>query len=83
MLNASIVGIGWWGQKIVSAVPGKSPCLLHIEGHYSNENTSKHFSSWRTDPAEAPAARLTGSGIHVFGTGGSAEAIVKTNWWFV
>ena len=39
--------------------------LLHVEGHYSNENTGKHFSSWRTDPAEAPAAGLTGSGIHV------------------
>ncbi len=39
--------------------------LLHIEGHYSNENTGKHFSSWRTNPDEAPAAGLTGSGIHV------------------
>ena len=39
--------------------------MLHIEGHYSNENTGRHFSSWRTDPAEAPAAGLTGSGIHV------------------
>lgn len=39
--------------------------LLHVEGHYSNENTGKHFSSWRTDPQEAPAAGLTGSGIHV------------------
>ena len=24
--------------------------LLHIEGHYSNENTGRHFSSWRTNP---------------------------------
>ena len=39
--------------------------LLHVEGHYSNENTGKHFSSWRTNPDEAPAAGLTGSGIHV------------------
>jgi len=39
--------------------------MLHIEGHYSNENTGKHFSSWRTNPDEAPAAGLTGSGIHV------------------
>ena len=39
--------------------------LLHVEGHYSNENTGKHFSSWRTNPSEAPAAGLTGSGIHV------------------
>ncbi len=39
--------------------------ILHVEGHYSNENTGRHFSSWRTDSTEAPAAGLTGSGIHV------------------
>jgi predicted dehydrogenase len=39
--------------------------IVHVEGHYSNENTGKHFSSWRTDPLEAPAAGLTGAGIHV------------------
>ncbi len=39
--------------------------IMHVEGHYSNENTGRHFSSWRTDAAEAPAAGLTGSGIHV------------------
>mgnify|MGYP003349475084 CR=1 FL=1 len=39
--------------------------IVHVEGHYSNENTGKHFSSWRTDPTEAPAAGLTGAGIHV------------------
>jgi predicted dehydrogenase len=39
--------------------------LLHIEGHYSNENTGRHFSEWRTDPNEAPAAGLTGAGLHV------------------
>ncbi len=39
--------------------------LLHVEGHYSNENTGQHLSSWRTNPDEAPAAGLTGSGIHV------------------
>ena len=50
-------------RKVVdSGVLGR---LLHVEGHYSNENTGKHFSSWRTNPAEAPAAGLTGSGIHV------------------
>ena len=49
-------------QVVDSGVLGR---LLHVEGHYSNENTGKHFSSWRTNPGEAPAAGLTGSGIHV------------------
>jgi len=39
--------------------------LLHIEGRYGNENTRRHFSSWRANPAEAPAAVLTGWGIHL------------------
>ena len=39
--------------------------ILHVEGHYSNENSGAHFSSWRTSPAEAPGAGMTGSGIHV------------------
>lgn len=39
--------------------------LLHIEGHYSNENSSKHFSAWRADPHETPGAGMTGTGIHL------------------
>jgi len=39
--------------------------ILHVEGHYSNENSGAHFSQWRTSPAEAPGAGMTGSGIHV------------------
>ena len=49
--------------KVVrSGVLGK---LLHIEGHYSNENSSKHFSAWRADPNETPGAGMTGTGIHL------------------
>jgi predicted dehydrogenase len=49
--------------KVVrSGVLGK---LLHIEGHYSNENSSKHFSAWRADPHETPGAGMTGTGIHI------------------
>jgi predicted dehydrogenase len=39
--------------------------VLHIEGHYSNENSSKHFSAWRADPHETPGAGMTGTGIHI------------------
>lgn len=49
-------------KVIDSGVIGK---LLHIEGHYSNENTGRHFSQWRTHSYEAPAAGLTGAGLHV------------------
>jgi len=39
--------------------------ILHVEGHYSNENSSKHFSAWRDLPTESPGAGMTGTGIHL------------------
>lgn len=39
--------------------------ILHVEGHYSNENSGAHFSPWRGAPSETPGAGMTGSGIHV------------------
>lgn len=39
--------------------------VLHIEGHYSNEHSTKFFSDWRESPAESPAGGLTGTGIHM------------------
>ncbi|SMC30647.1 Gfo/Idh/MocA family protein [Polynucleobacter kasalickyi] len=39
--------------------------VLHIEGHYSNEHSTKFFSDWRESPYESPAGGLTGTGIHM------------------
>lgn len=47
------------------AAGGALGCLMHIEGHYSNENSSQHFSSWRAAPSETPGAGMTGTGIHI------------------
>lgn len=39
--------------------------LLHIEGHWSNENTTRpDFGAWRASPLESPGAGMTGTGIH-------------------
>ena len=39
--------------------------LLHIEGHWSNENsTHPDFGAWRASPLESPGAGMTGTGIH-------------------
>jgi predicted dehydrogenase len=40
--------------------------VLHVEGHFSNENASKklHFG-WRESPAESPGGSITATGIHV------------------
>lgn len=39
--------------------------ILHIEGHYSNENSRKLFASWRSLPSEAPGGAMTGTALHV------------------
>lgn len=39
--------------------------ILHVEGHYSNEHSSKFFAPWRDLPAETPGAGMTGTGIHI------------------
>lgn len=39
--------------------------LLHIEGQWSNENTTRaDFAGWRNSPLESPGAAMTGTGIH-------------------
>lgn len=39
--------------------------ILHVEGHFSNENSSSAFAPWRHDQEESPAGGMTGTGIHV------------------
>ena len=39
--------------------------VLHIEGHYSNEHSTRVSGGWRDDPAESPGAGMTGAGLHV------------------
>jgi predicted dehydrogenase len=39
--------------------------VMHVEGHYSNEHSSKFFAPWRDLPAETPGAGMTGTGIHI------------------
>ena len=40
--------------------------LLHVEGHFSNENASnKLHYGWRELPAESPGGSITATGIHI------------------
>jgi predicted dehydrogenase len=47
---------------VASGVLGR---VLHIEGHYSNENSGNFFAPWRDLPSETPGAGMTGTGIHI------------------
>ena len=51
-------------KKIVdSGVLGE---ILHVEGHFSNDNASKKLQyGWRESPAESPGGSITATGIHV------------------
>jgi predicted dehydrogenase len=39
--------------------------VMHIEGHFSNEHSTRVSGGWRDDPAESPGAGMTGAGLHV------------------
>ena len=45
MINAAIVSISWWGQKIVSAVQGKSERLRFIRGVSKEPHTVRDFTA--------------------------------------
>jgi predicted dehydrogenase len=38
--------------------------ILHIESHYSNENSGANFAPWRDLASESPGGGMTGAGIH-------------------
>jgi predicted dehydrogenase len=49
-------------KKVVeSGVLGE---ILHIESHYSNENSGANFAPWRDLASESPGGGMTGAGIH-------------------
>jgi predicted dehydrogenase len=39
--------------------------IMHIEGHYSNEHSTRVRGGWRDDPKESPGAGMTGAGLHI------------------
>ena len=39
--------------------------ILHIEGNFSNEHSTRVLGGWRDDPRELPGGGMTGAGLHV------------------
>jgi predicted dehydrogenase len=39
--------------------------VLHIEGHYCNEHSTRVKGGWRDDPRESPGGGMTGAGLHI------------------
>ena len=39
--------------------------ILHIEGHFCNEHSTRVTGGWRDDPRESPGGGMTGAGLHV------------------
>jgi predicted dehydrogenase len=51
-------------ERVVDA--GTLGDILHIEGHFSNEYSTRVLPhGWRDDPAESPALGMTGCGLHM------------------
>ena len=67
-----VIGVGqnkrfWPAMTALRGVAagGSLGRVMHIEGHYSNENSSNFFAGWRDKPEETPGAGMTGTGIHI------------------
>ena len=39
--------------------------VLHVEGHFCNEHSTRVAGGWRDDPRESPGGGMTGAGLHV------------------
>jgi predicted dehydrogenase len=39
--------------------------ILHVEGHFSNDHSTRVSGGWRDDPRESPGGGMTGAGLHV------------------
>jgi predicted dehydrogenase len=39
--------------------------VLHVEGHFSNEHSTRVKGGWRDDPRESPGGGITGAGLHL------------------
>jgi len=39
--------------------------ILHVEGHFSNEHSTRVVGGWRDDPNESPGGGMTGAGLHI------------------
>src|SRR5689334_5036520 len=39
--------------------------IVHVEGHFSNDHSTRVAGGWRDDPRESPGYGMTGAGLHV------------------
>ena len=39
--------------------------VMHIEGNFTNEHSTRVLGGWRDDPNESPGGGMTGAGLHV------------------
>lgn len=50
-------------KRLVAA--GEIGDVLHVEGHFTNEHSTRVFGGWRDEPAQSPGGGMTGAGLHV------------------
>jgi predicted dehydrogenase len=39
--------------------------IVHVEGHFSNDHSTRVSGGWRDDPRESPGYGMTGAGLHI------------------
>ena len=52
--------------------------VLHIEGHFCNEHSTRVMGGWRDDPRESPGGGMTGAGLHLIDAFVNLAGPIKT-----
>jgi predicted dehydrogenase len=52
--------------------------ILHIEGHFCNEHSTRVTGGWRDDPRESPGGGMTGAGLHLIDAFVNLAGPIKT-----
>ena len=52
--------------------------VLHIEGHFCNEHSTRVLGGWRDDPRESPGGGMTGAGLHLIDAFVNLAGPIKT-----
>jgi predicted dehydrogenase len=52
-------------RELAQTVAAGTLGILHIEGHFCNEHSTRVAGGWRDDPQQSPGGGMTGAGLHV------------------
>ena len=79
MINAAIVGMGWWGKTLVESVQGSSDVIRFVAG--ATRTASPELTAQMCTPQVFAKQRDDGTRHYGFGTQFHLDAAGTVLWW--